>query len=283
MHREKKLKNHYGKIFAKNRPKSYLARGFTIFELLIVMSIAAVVTVITFSSFPKMNSTLSLDLLTQDIALTIRQAQVYGTTVFGSGMYDDQFNSYGIDLPDPNHPDVTSGQEPYTITLFADIGVETIDINGNISLEQNYKFDGKVSSSNPCGNPQKTIDTTYETSNECVEQFRITGKNFIKAICPKYSDGDLTKDGRIKRCLTGSDDNYKVATFSRSDYIKNTQDRHVTIVYNRPNLNPELTIWKKDDNYVCQDCNNIGIVIESEAGLRRVVVVWSNGQIAVDR
>ena len=96
-------------------------KGFTLFELLVVLSIVGMLSVVTFNNLPQMDSKLSLELLAQDIALTLRQAQVYGTTVFGTGATVLSYNSYGVSFPDPAYIEAYDSKGNYTYTLFVDI------------------------------------------------------------------------------------------------------------------------------------------------------------------
>jgi prepilin-type N-terminal cleavage/methylation domain-containing protein len=70
--------------------------GFTLIELLIVISIFIITTVLIFVNYSKFGSILSLKKTSQEIALSIREAQVYALGVKGKGLAMDVFPGYGI-------------------------------------------------------------------------------------------------------------------------------------------------------------------------------------------
>jgi prepilin-type N-terminal cleavage/methylation domain-containing protein len=59
-------------------------RGFTLFELLVVMAIMVVVTSVMLFNQAKFDSSTILRSLAYSVALSVRQAQVYGTSVLGT-------------------------------------------------------------------------------------------------------------------------------------------------------------------------------------------------------
>lgn len=91
------------------------ARGFTLVELLVVSSIVLIITTFTLFQQAKFNSTTLLRSLAYNVALSIRQAQVYGTSVrgFTSGGGVSFGTGYGIHFP--------SAVTPYQYYLFSDI------------------------------------------------------------------------------------------------------------------------------------------------------------------
>jgi len=91
--------------------------GFTIIELVVTTSILVIVSTLIFVDYPGFQSNISLKKAAQEVALTIRQAQVYGLGVrefqTGTGIYP----GYGV------HFDVAS---PDAFVLFADINSDNI-------------------------------------------------------------------------------------------------------------------------------------------------------------
>ncbi|MDO8552391.1 MAG: prepilin-type N-terminal cleavage/methylation domain-containing protein [bacterium] len=85
-------------------PKSYnlepgtwnLHRGFTLIELLVVVAIITVVTGVVLTSNSKYGGSVLLQNLAYDIALSIRQAQVYGISVRGFGETNTFTSGYGM-------------------------------------------------------------------------------------------------------------------------------------------------------------------------------------------
>lgn len=76
------------------KPKTYsltsASRGFTLIELLVVAGIVVVVTSIILANNSQFGGMITLENLSYDMALSIRQAQVYGIAVrrFGSNNYN---------------------------------------------------------------------------------------------------------------------------------------------------------------------------------------------------
>lgn len=291
----RKFNQHYGKMFTKNRFKSYLTGGFTLFELLVVIAIVAIVTAVSFSGFPKMNSKLSLDLLTQDIALTLRQAQVFGTTVMGTGANTENFESYGVSFPDPNfEPAKENGK--YRYVIYADLSPLN-DSSGNLIDPARQNFYNEVR--NICMNdyskcmPSVTVScgspsiNTSGGENECLQSFLVGGVDKITSLCINYINNDtvsLSKEQKISVCNDDSDNRI----------LRPEDNASVDITYRRPKLKAEIRTKYGGDicsNFYCNIpyghsadvINNIGIVITSESGETRAVVAWANGQISIDK
>jgi len=122
--------------------------GFTLVELLVTMSILVVITSMILANYPGFSETLALKRTAQEIALTIRQAQVYGLSVREFGAGSGIFPGYGV------HFDIAGS--PDTFVLFA-------DANGNKSYDAG---DG-------CGG----------LSTECVQMFKISTGDKISKLC----------------------------------------------------------------------------------------------------
>jgi prepilin-type N-terminal cleavage/methylation domain-containing protein len=81
-------------------------RAFTLIELLVVTAIIVVVTSIILADNNRFGGVVQLENLAYDIALSIRQAQVYGISVAGLGGSANPFGAgYGMhfDMSDPQH------------------------------------------------------------------------------------------------------------------------------------------------------------------------------------
>lgn len=102
------------------------ARGFTLVELLVVSTIILLMTSYIFFQQSKFNSTTLLRSLTYSVALSVRQAQVYGTSVKGTtvaqasctaGTYSSGAcfaNGFGVHIP-------ATGANASTYYIFADL------------------------------------------------------------------------------------------------------------------------------------------------------------------
>lgn len=130
--------------------------GVTIVELIVVIFIFTVITSITIFNYGSFNTSLSIQNLADDIALTVRRAQGYAIGVRG---YGDSFDEgYGI------HFTATPGSlyagSNKSFILFADVGT----ISNNIYDYNNY---------DTCGNLE---------NNECIEVLSIRSADEINAI-----------------------------------------------------------------------------------------------------
>lgn len=104
MNKELGVKNHklgirnrdYSLFQIHNSPKFSVSRkfGFTMIELMVTVSIFVVVSTITLANYPKFSSNITLDNLAHAMAISIREAQVFGLSVkeFGSSV----FPGYGV-------------------------------------------------------------------------------------------------------------------------------------------------------------------------------------------
>ncbi|MDP3645696.1 MAG: prepilin-type N-terminal cleavage/methylation domain-containing protein [bacterium] len=97
-------------------PKNESDKGFTIIEMLVVVGIIVVVTATVLANNAKFGGTILLQNLAFDIALSTREAQIYGLSV---QKFRSSFTSpFGV------HFDINGGNNK-TYTVFADaIGVE---------------------------------------------------------------------------------------------------------------------------------------------------------------
>lgn len=74
--------------------------GFTLLEMLVVIVIVIIMTTLILSNLPALRSKMEMDLIAQEVAITIRQAQVYGAVSRSSGLYPA--HGIYIDLANPN-------------------------------------------------------------------------------------------------------------------------------------------------------------------------------------
>lgn len=128
--------------------------GFSLVEMLVVISIFLIITGIIMANLPRFRNRASLDLVSQDIALTIRQAQVFG---LGSRQFSDEFRAFGVHFDDPTNPDNRK-----SFILFGD-------------KSNNFKYDG---------------DDCKGESTECIEKYRVEGGLEIIDTCYSAGGGD---------------------------------------------------------------------------------------------
>lgn len=135
----------------KSKVKSWDKGGFTIAELMVTVAIFLIITTIVISNLPKLNVRISTDLLAHDIALTIRQAQVYSLSV-RQGQAVGSFPGYGV------HFDISSSNPSGTkeFLLFAD-----------------FDSDGLYTPGEGCG----------QATTECLNKSTIQTANIIESLC----------------------------------------------------------------------------------------------------
>lgn len=91
-------------------------RGFTILELLVSLTIFAIMTALLLSKYGTFNQGVILTNLAYDIALTIRNAQMYGLNVKSSGRTVNDFsNPYGV------YFDTSTAASKILVTSFIDL------------------------------------------------------------------------------------------------------------------------------------------------------------------
>ncbi|MFA6254168.1 MAG: type II secretion system protein [Candidatus Paceibacterota bacterium] len=99
-------------------------RGFTLLELLVVISIFLIITAVVMVDIPNFRNKSSLELVTNEVATYVRGAQVYGTSQKANVSL---YPKYGVsfDSNDPKHfylfagdPAQVNGREDYNIDGF---------------------------------------------------------------------------------------------------------------------------------------------------------------------
>ncbi len=135
--------------------KRNFKHGFTLVELLVTISIFAILTGIVLFNQGKFNSTILLTNLAYDTALTIREAQTYGINIkeFGTS----QFVPYGV------HFDISNTGNDKSFILFADV---------------NYDLVTKILT------PFSPVNiNTCNPTEGCVSRYSIKRGNLISKIC----------------------------------------------------------------------------------------------------
>ena len=228
--------------------------GFSLVELMVSISIFVLITSMTLANYPKFSNKLSLDLLAEDIALSIRQAQIFGSSIFGikvgnGGSQTKKFGSYGVHFEAPDGKSRPGNSVQYLYLLFADIAPGKPE-----------QYDG-TSSSDP--NTEGLPCLGPAPSQECLQKFLVTGRNKVKFLCANFEEGDTDK--RVKSC---DSPNKKLSVLD--------------VVFVRPNL--DANFFAKDENSMEKSgLSNVGIVLESPGGeYYKTIVIWRTGQISVE-
>ena len=111
---EKKIRSSF--VLLKTQNSKLKTKGFTLIELLVVSAIVVMLATVILSSQGKFGGQVLLQNFAYDVALSIRQAQVYGISVLRFGS-DQQFKfntAYGA------HFDTSSQASQFSYVLFAD-------------------------------------------------------------------------------------------------------------------------------------------------------------------
>jgi len=232
--------------------------GFTIIELLVSISIFFIVTGFVLSSYPRFGSNLAIESLAQDIALTIRQAQVFGSAILGTTQRGHGsetvpaqiFNAYGVSFPAITTRAPGEDAVDYTYTIFA-------DIPGGKDNSYDKDFSGE------CGSPDST--------NECVTNFVVNSRRYgIEKFCKNFYRVDFgrgTKERIEDGCTAGNELSTLDILFIRP---------HLEAIFNATNIfsikQPPSTI------------SNVAIIISSsDKSIKRAIVVWKTGQISIEK
>lgn len=116
----------------KKKQKQREGTGFTLIELLIVIAIMSIIMMVTLANYNGMNKKIEVQNTAFDMALLIRETQVYGTNkkILGAeGFSDGEKNMFGLFL-DKTNPG------KYKVISFKD-------------LDDDKKFNSDCNSSNP--------------------------------------------------------------------------------------------------------------------------------------
>lgn len=149
------------KSFHKNKYN----RGVTLIELVVVIVIFMVISSITIFNYGNLNSSLSVQNLADDIALSVRKTQGYAIGVRGFGGFFSE--GYGIHFTaNPDASNAYTGSSK-SFVLFVDMGATP-----------NKKYD--YSAFDKCGSPK--------VNNECLEILNIANTDKITGI---FLDNDV--------------------------------------------------------------------------------------------
>lgn len=133
-----------------------MQKGFTLIELMASIAVFTVLFGIIMAHHARFGGAVRLNNLAYDMALSIRQAQIYGLSVkefeVGTGEFHDGYGVY------------FNASTPTSYVLFADRGIPA-----NLTYDENP----------PCGT----------LGSECIESFTIRGGNRIEDVCGVLSGG----------------------------------------------------------------------------------------------
>lgn len=150
--------------------KRHLQAGVTLVELIVVVAIFGLVSSVLFYNYSDFSTNVSVKNLAQDMALSIRKAQTYATSVrtidSAQGLTTDRYSGYGMSfaLGTPATSTVISEPTSKAFVLFA-------DIPSNGTTYGNGIYEG----ADECGVPA--------AGSECLEGFGINSADKITKIC----------------------------------------------------------------------------------------------------
>lgn len=151
-------------MFLKNKKKSKTILGFTIIELIVTTGIFALITSMMLVRDAKFNSEVKLGNLTYEVALAVRQAQIFGTGVkeYGSGNFNV---GYGVHFDTANNK---------SFVLFADVNknnvydgtseiVEIVNMMGSNFISKFCIF--SLSGNETCSDGGSKLDIIFKRPN----------------------------------------------------------------------------------------------------------------------
>lgn len=220
--------------------------GFSMIELMVTVSIFAMITALTLVNYPRFGSRILLDNTSYDVGLAVRQAQSYGLNVRSyklGGEGDNIFPTYGahFSLNGISEDDPSDNRN---FLLFADI-LPDIDT----PTENDKIYNGASDCSTQTG--------------ECVEQFVLQSTNSILLLCGNLKSSGATVE--TWREVAGAD-----CSLSSLD-----------ITFTRPDPDAVLKGYSEDDGELTT-FSDAEIVVSSPRGDLKSIVVWATGQIFIE-
>ncbi|OHB24234.1 MAG: hypothetical protein A2542_02515 [Parcubacteria group bacterium RIFOXYD2_FULL_52_8] len=252
--------------FHTKKSRLQAASGFTVIELVVTLAIFVVMTTIVLANYPKFNDKIGLEVLAQNIALSIREAQVYGISVRAENVLQENLApAYGIHFwgGETNLQDqVQQGKAQYV--LFADD-----------NATRNNVFDGQAYGASSCLVEASGLLRQSSAQGECVQVYTITGQSEVGIICA----GLLTKNSGISDPVARFQTNLDAC---KNDPLTAEWVTEADVVFRRPN--PEATITVKTNRgRVIGSVSDLEVFVRQKNGgtSDRMVTIWNTGQISV--
>lgn len=224
--------------------------GFSLIELIVSISIIIIISSVALFNQAKFSSDILISNMAYEIALIIRQAQVYGTSSKGNEdaltlQGSEQYRvGYGVHFADDN------GEKPGSFLTFVDVPNQGGASSPGENTTFNYQFD---------------IDNTY-------------GPTDVQTLTSLV---DLTQGQKIRRFCAYSSTEQKCWDTSYGSNMS------LDIVFVKPNPDAHITFWDGSEftgnipggtKY-----DEAKIVIESGLGDKcRTVRIRASGQVSVD-
>lgn len=169
----------YKKDYIKIIKQCSFNKGLTLVELIVVISIFMIITSVAIFNYGNFNSTVSLQNLTDDIALSIRKAQGFAIGARGVEIGEDKTfkNSYGVHFSVDTLPTGSLSGSNKSFIMF------TVPITD----EKRYVDDGNAG------------EICNDGTNKCTELFSINSIDEVKEI---IIDGDIKTSGSLDIIFT---------------------------------------------------------------------------------
>lgn len=219
------------------------AAGLTVIELMVVMVIFTVITVVALANLPAFRAKNSLDLLAEEMALTIRQAQVFSVSVRGIPGAE-VFPSYGVAIKMPEQNTLRSN-----FVLFSD----TTNTDGRLLYERLMPDEEGFS----CGG----------SGDQCREVFQFQGGVGVASAeyCVVGSSGDCTSipldpSGEVLQIIFTRpypDASFKISNSGDPDSYSAPTASYVRIVLGSardplPTNTRNIIVWQTGHIYACK-------------------------------
>jgi prepilin-type N-terminal cleavage/methylation domain-containing protein len=230
------------------KTQSVFSKGFSLIELIVAVSIITIITSVALFHQAKFSSDILITNMAYEVALTIRQAEVFGISSKGdgslpSGLSNEKYRvGYGVHFFGDN-----TGNKPDSFQTFIDVPDQSGAPAPGHDTHFNYEYDA-------AGGGNTYTDT-------------IT------------SDIAMTQGEKIHRfCAhpTGTG-----TTWDCWDSTVNKSNKSLDIVFVKPNPDAHITIG--ENGAFSSNYDEAKIVIESGLGDKcRTVTTWISGQVSVD-
>jgi prepilin-type N-terminal cleavage/methylation domain-containing protein len=231
-------------------------KGFTLLELLFVIGIFSILTSITIYNYGDFNNNIIMSNMAYEVALEIRQAQVYGLSVRGVStaagqLFDTRYGvTFGVDY------DAEGRDANKDFVIFSDYWPYK-DPEDGIDTPSGDGFCNSV-----IGTLNSRCSVSYcEEDGECLEKITLLrGISFNKICVIAETDGNPVD----------------FATGGCSDLASEQDSVHITFARPYTNAMVNFEGGDTDEKY------NVGIVLQSTAGSQKAVIVKASGQISVE-
>lgn len=230
------------KLFNKKN-KTNKQKGFTLIEMLTVLAIFSILTGITVYNYGRFNNNVIITNLAYEIALAVREAQVFSLGVRAADSDSDlTFETrYGVFFDQVDSSDETTGSRNFV--FFADLNK-----SGSCELDPDDNNSAQCSLEGCAG--------------ECQNTKTLTRGIYIKRICVSDSGNPMDDNGN---CVGGAvnADNVPVAiTFERPNpnaFVKadGVEYKNASILLEAPN-GPKRTIFVRNNGQISVDNIDIG-------------------------